>query len=43
MLTSEEVAQAKKAMSCHHSQLIWFRHLYILFSRYMRINTLNFL
>ncbi|XP_021494829.1 N-acetylglucosaminyl-phosphatidylinositol de-N-acetylase isoform X2 [Meriones unguiculatus] len=43
MLTSEEVAQAKKAMSCHHSQLVWFRHLYILFSRYMRINTLNFL
>uniref|UniRef100_A0A8C2V8I6 N-acetylglucosaminyl-phosphatidylinositol de-N-acetylase n=1 Tax=Chinchilla lanigera TaxID=34839 RepID=A0A8C2V8I6_CHILA len=32
VLTSEEVALAKKAMSCHHSQLLWFRHLYILFS-----------
>ncbi|KAL6052303.1 hypothetical protein STEG23_014416 [Scotinomys teguina] len=43
MLTSKEVAQAKKAMSCHHSQLLWFRRLYILFSRYMRINSLQFL
>ncbi|XP_013377486.1 PREDICTED: N-acetylglucosaminyl-phosphatidylinositol de-N-acetylase [Chinchilla lanigera] len=43
VLTSEEVALAKKAMSCHHSQLLWFRHLYILFSRYMRINSLHFL
>lgn len=30
-------------MSCHRSQLLWFRHLYVLFSRYMRINSLNFL
>ncbi|XP_048222680.1 N-acetylglucosaminyl-phosphatidylinositol de-N-acetylase isoform X1 [Perognathus longimembris pacificus] len=43
VLTSEEVAQAKRAMSCHLSQLLWFRHLYILFSRYMRINSLHFL
>ncbi|XP_036052402.1 N-acetylglucosaminyl-phosphatidylinositol de-N-acetylase isoform X2 [Onychomys torridus] len=43
MLTSQEVAQAKKAMSCHHSQLLWFRRLYIIFSRYMRINSLQFL
>ncbi|MEJ1273063.1 N-acetylglucosaminyl-phosphatidylinositol de-N-acetylase isoform X2 [Cricetulus griseus] len=42
-LTSKEVAQAKKAMSCHHSQLLWFRHLYVIFSRYMRINSLQFL
>ncbi|KAL1775534.1 N-acetylglucosaminyl-phosphatidylinositol de-N-acetylase, partial [Sigmodon hispidus] len=42
-LTSKEVARAKKAMSCHHSQLFWFRWLHILFSRYMRINTLQFL
>ncbi|KAM6174370.1 N-acetylglucosaminyl-phosphatidylinositol de-N-acetylase [Erethizon dorsatum] len=43
VLTSEEVAWAKKAMSCHHSQLLWFRRLYLLFSRYMRINSLHFL
>ncbi|XP_003466355.2 N-acetylglucosaminyl-phosphatidylinositol de-N-acetylase [Cavia porcellus] len=43
VLTSEEVARAKKAMFCHHSQLLWFRRLYILFSRYMRINSLHFL
>ncbi|KAM4822987.1 N-acetylglucosaminyl-phosphatidylinositol de-N-acetylase isoform X1 [Urocitellus parryii] len=43
VLTSEEVAQAKRAMYCHGSQLLWFRRLYILFSRYMRINSLHFL
>ncbi|XP_055992574.1 N-acetylglucosaminyl-phosphatidylinositol de-N-acetylase isoform X2 [Sorex fumeus] len=43
VLTSEEVARAKRAMSCHHSQLLWFRRLYVLFSRYMRINSLHFL
>ncbi|XP_008821708.1 N-acetylglucosaminyl-phosphatidylinositol de-N-acetylase isoform X1 [Nannospalax galili] len=43
VLTRKEVAQAKKAMFCHYSQLLWFRHLYILFSRYMRINSLRFL
>ncbi|KAK2506267.1 hypothetical protein MC885_017525 [Smutsia gigantea] len=43
VLTSKEVAQAKRAMSCHQSQLLWFRRLYMLFSRYMRINSLNFL
>lgn len=43
VLTSKEVAQAKKAMSCHRSQLLWFRYLYVLFSRYMRINSLRFL
>ncbi|KAM7333561.1 N-acetylglucosaminyl-phosphatidylinositol de-N-acetylase isoform X1 [Alexandromys fortis] len=43
ILTSKEVAQAKKAMSCHQSQLVWFRRLYVLFSRYMRINSLQFL
>nr|KAF6458135.1 phosphatidylinositol glycan anchor biosynthesis class L [Rousettus aegyptiacus] len=32
-----------KAMSCHRSQLLWFRQLYVLFSRYMRINSLHFL
>uniref|UniRef100_H0WV61 N-acetylglucosaminyl-phosphatidylinositol de-N-acetylase n=1 Tax=Otolemur garnettii TaxID=30611 RepID=H0WV61_OTOGA len=43
VLTGEEVAQAKSAMSCHRSQLLWFRRLYVLFSRYMRINSLHFL
>ncbi|XP_008569027.1 PREDICTED: N-acetylglucosaminyl-phosphatidylinositol de-N-acetylase [Galeopterus variegatus] len=43
VLTSEEVAQAKRAMSCHRSQLLWFRRLYVVFSRYMRINSLHFL
>lgn len=43
VLNSKEVAQAKRAMSCHRSQLLWFRRLYILFSRYMRINSLSFL
>nr|XP_008509061.1 PREDICTED: N-acetylglucosaminyl-phosphatidylinositol de-N-acetylase-like [Equus przewalskii] len=43
VLTSKEVAQAKRAMSCHRSQLLWFRRLYVLFSRYMRINSLQFL
>ena len=33
----------QRAMSCHRSQLLWFRRLYVLFSRYMRINSLNFL
>lgn len=28
-----------QAMKCHQSQLVWFRRLYILFSRYMYINT----
>ncbi|XP_077020087.1 N-acetylglucosaminyl-phosphatidylinositol de-N-acetylase [Tamandua tetradactyla] len=43
VLTSQEATQAKRAMSCHHSQLHWFRRLYVLFSRYMRINSLHFL
>ncbi|KAM5272648.1 N-acetylglucosaminyl-phosphatidylinositol de-N-acetylase isoform 1-T1 [Ctenodactylus gundi] len=43
VLTSEEAARAKRAMSCHRSQLLWFRRLYVVFSRYMRINSLHFL
>lgn len=31
--------QARAAMFCHRTQLLWFRHLYIAFSRYMFINT----
>ncbi|KAM6163011.1 N-acetylglucosaminyl-phosphatidylinositol de-N-acetylase [Rhynchocyon petersi] len=43
VLTSEEVTQAKRAVSCHQSQLLWFRYLYVFFSRYLRINSLHFL
>ncbi|GET03860.1 N-acetylglucosaminyl-phosphatidylinositol de-N-acetylase [Rhizophagus clarus] len=32
---------ARRAMTSHQSQLVWFRHLYILFSRYMMINELQ--
>uniref|UniRef100_A0A3P9AJQ1 N-acetylglucosaminylphosphatidylinositol deacetylase n=1 Tax=Esox lucius TaxID=8010 RepID=A0A3P9AJQ1_ESOLU len=31
--------QAKRAMLCHRTQLLWFRYLYIWFSRYMFVNT----
>uniref|UniRef100_A0A8C2WXB2 N-acetylglucosaminylphosphatidylinositol deacetylase n=1 Tax=Cyclopterus lumpus TaxID=8103 RepID=A0A8C2WXB2_CYCLU len=31
--------RAKDAMFCHRSQLLWFRYLYITFSRYMFGNT----
>lgn len=37
------LSSPQRAMSCHRSQLLWFRRLYMLFSRYMRINSLNFL
>ncbi|KAL6463860.1 hypothetical protein MHYP_G00282510 [Metynnis hypsauchen] len=35
----DEYKRAKEAMLRHRSQLLWFRRLYILFSRYMFINT----
>uniref|UniRef100_A0A673BDK5 N-acetylglucosaminylphosphatidylinositol deacetylase n=1 Tax=Sphaeramia orbicularis TaxID=375764 RepID=A0A673BDK5_9TELE len=31
--------RARDAMLCHRSQLLWFRHLYMVFSRYMFVNT----
>ncbi|XP_054250519.1 N-acetylglucosaminyl-phosphatidylinositol de-N-acetylase [Indicator indicator] len=43
ILTEEETEQAKRAMRCHGSQLLWFRHIYLLFSRYMVINSLQLL
>ncbi|NXK08767.1 PIGL acetylase, partial [Herpetotheres cachinnans] len=43
ILTEEETEQAKRAMQCHRSQLLWFRHIYMLFSRYMVINSLRLL
>jgi N-acetylglucosaminylphosphatidylinositol deacetylase len=36
-----EYKTAVKAMFQHSSQLVWFRYLYILFSRFMFINELN--
>ncbi|KAM9348170.1 N-acetylglucosaminyl-phosphatidylinositol de-N-acetylase [Symphorus nematophorus] len=36
---SQGYRRAKEAMLCHRTQLLWFRHLYIAFSRYMFINT----
>ncbi|KAG8122572.1 hypothetical protein E2320_018057 [Naja naja] len=41
--TEKEAELAKRAMWCHHSQLLWFRRLYVRFSRYMVINSLRFL
>lgn len=36
------LAAARRAMTdAHRSQMVWFRHLYILFSRYMVINDLR--
>ncbi|XP_028937717.1 N-acetylglucosaminyl-phosphatidylinositol de-N-acetylase isoform X3 [Ornithorhynchus anatinus] len=43
VLTQEEREQAKRAMLCHRSQLLWFRHLYLHFSRYMVMNSLHYL
>ncbi|XP_074045376.1 N-acetylglucosaminyl-phosphatidylinositol de-N-acetylase [Macrotis lagotis] len=43
VLTKKELEKAKKAMLCHKSQLLWYRVLYIIFSRFMVINSLNFL
>ncbi|KAI8823645.1 putative deacetylase LmbE-like domain-containing protein [Fimicolochytrium jonesii] len=35
-----QAIQGCNAMTCHKSQLVWFRYLYLLFSRYMVINEL---
>jgi len=35
------IAQAKRAMEKHESQMVWFRQLYVIFSRYMSINELR--
>ncbi|NWI95552.1 PIGL acetylase, partial [Pitta sordida] len=43
ILTEEETEQAKRAMRCHRSQLLWFRRLYVHFSRYMVVNSLRLL
>lgn len=43
ILQNQEYQQAKAAMYCHQSQLLWFRHLYLYLSRYMVINTFHLL
>ncbi|XP_071756899.1 N-acetylglucosaminyl-phosphatidylinositol de-N-acetylase [Centroberyx gerrardi] len=39
IIGSQGYRQAKGAMLCHRTQLLWFRYLYIFFSRYMLVNT----
>ncbi|XP_061904201.1 N-acetylglucosaminyl-phosphatidylinositol de-N-acetylase [Entelurus aequoreus] len=39
MIGSDGYSQCKAAMLCHRTQLVWFRYLYVTFSRYMYINT----
>ncbi|TPX78681.1 hypothetical protein CcCBS67573_g00067 [Chytriomyces confervae] len=39
--TPSEMWKARRAMICHASQLVWFRHLYLVFSRYMVMNELE--
>lgn len=39
IIGSQGYRRAKDAMFCHRSQLLWFRYLYITFSRYMFVNT----
>ncbi|GAB6026496.1 hypothetical protein CHUAL_012921 [Chamberlinius hualienensis] len=36
--SSEEIRKGREAMSAHVSQMVWFRKLYISFSRYMVVN-----
>ncbi|XP_069767352.1 N-acetylglucosaminyl-phosphatidylinositol de-N-acetylase [Narcine bancroftii] len=43
ILQSHEYQQARAAMFCHQSQLLWFRHIYLYLSRYMVINTFHLL
>ncbi|KAJ3161847.1 hypothetical protein HDU88_007186 [Geranomyces variabilis] len=38
-----QIVQGRTAMRKHKSQMVWFRHLYILFSRYMVVNELKVL
>ncbi|XP_061596079.1 N-acetylglucosaminyl-phosphatidylinositol de-N-acetylase [Cololabis saira] len=39
IIGSRGYRRAKAAMLCHRTQLLWFRYLYIAFSRYMFVNT----
>ncbi|XP_047462305.1 N-acetylglucosaminyl-phosphatidylinositol de-N-acetylase [Mugil cephalus] len=39
IIGSQGYRRARAAMLCHRTQLLWFRYLYITFSRYMLVNT----
>ena len=41
LLTYDQKNNIKKAMAAHESQYVWFRKLYMIFSRYTFINTLQ--
>ncbi|XP_064460650.1 N-acetylglucosaminyl-phosphatidylinositol de-N-acetylase-like [Ornithodoros turicata] len=41
VLPWSKVSLVRKALYEHRSQMLWFRHLYSIFSRYMVINTLH--
>lgn len=41
VLNWRDFRRVQRAMSAHRSQMVWFRRLYILFSRYIVINTLR--
>ncbi|XP_014467558.1 PREDICTED: N-acetylglucosaminyl-phosphatidylinositol de-N-acetylase isoform X2 [Dinoponera quadriceps] len=41
LVTREQKHTIKKAMAAHKSQYVWFRKLYMVFSRYTFINTLQ--
>ncbi|XP_051891890.1 N-acetylglucosaminyl-phosphatidylinositol de-N-acetylase [Pristis pectinata] len=43
ILQSQEYQQARAAMYCHQTQLLWFRRFYLYVSRYMVINTFHLL
>lgn len=37
----KDIVNIQAAMKCHSTQLTWFRKLYVIFSRYMVVNTLK--
>lgn len=41
ILNWNDFRRVQRAMYAHYSQMVWFRRLYIIFSRYMIINTLR--
>ena len=43
MSSPAEMLQAQRAMRQHESQYVWFRRLYVVFSRYMAFNTFRYM
>lgn len=41
LLDMTEYLRLVDAFRCHHSQQVWFRHLYAVFSKYMYVNVLS--